>query len=126
MVESMVSLLIVAAVSMSTIYIVGAFENTKIQNNRRFESLLDAAAVVEELKANPTLDNAFALQSVYGDSFEIKIIAVGRGIAVKNGGTISVSGTEADPFSRENLKNNLYRIVVEKDGQSITTVIHST
>lgn len=124
-VESLISLLVVAAVSMSTLYIIGSFEKTKLKNDRRLSSLLEIAAITEELKAEPTLGNAFALQAAYSD-FDIKIIAVGKGAVVRSGSTISISGTESDPFSRENLKNNLYRIVIGKDGQSITTIIYST
>ncbi len=124
--ESLLSLLIVASVSMATVYIIGAFEKAKLQNNRRLLTLLEISGVIEEIKANPALDSILDLKDEYGDDFEIKIVAIGRGEIVKGSdGTTSIAAAEEDTFSRETLKNNIYRIAVTKDNQSLTAIIYS-
>lgn len=125
LVECLITLIIIGMVSVSLIYVVGAVDKAELENSRKIGAMSEISSIAEQIKNTPTLENVFSLKETCGDSCKIKVFAAGQGEIEKNGdGTIQIISAENDTFSHEKYKKNIYRIVIEKDGQSVTTIIY--
>ena len=112
LVESLISLLIISAVSMAVVVFSSAYLKTTFDRDVQMQTVLDNISTVEKLRAEvKTLPQLYE----FSKDKEIKITAIGLGVInLSEDGTFSVAEPENNAFS-DNLtanKNILFKIDV--------------